>query len=154
LNQGSAEAQLQAIDVQTLRPASLPPVLGGLRETPYVAAGPEAVAWVEKGVHRLWAWRPSWPNPRLVAEASNGAVEWPVVSGPLVGYVADSDAWIADLRTGSRARVTPYWGAPTAAGRSLAITYPESREKASHPALHTVLVDATQLPPLPGCGAN
>lgn len=147
-------ARLRAVDVHSLRPVTLPAVLNDLRGAPYVAAGPGAVAWVEKSVHRLWAWRSGWPAPRLVAEASTGEVEWPVVAGDLVGYIADSDAWVADLRSGSRTRVTPYWGSPVAAGHTLAVAYPESRDKAHHPLLHSVIVDATRLSALPGCGTG
>jgi len=78
-------------------------------------------------------------------------VQWPQVGGPLVTWDNGATQFVADLRGGSYAQLTPEFGSTKLFADALVVTYAPTG-KSTHPILDSTLIRPSQLPPLPACG--
>lgn len=143
---------LAAADAGTGAAVPLPPELAGPVALPAVVNGDEQSFVWTAGQRLLRVWRKGAPAPTTVMARppAGSRVEWPSITGDLVGW-DDGDAMlVADLRSRSYTQVTPAAGS-VAARDGYLIVGSASADKARHPIHDWAVVRSADLPPLPGC---
>ncbi len=133
-----------------------PEPLASLRHFGSVAATDGLVAWTGD-LHSLSIWRPGEAEASQIFTADwDDGVDWIAIAGDLVTWSGAETQWAADLRSGSVTRITQQYGGRLTNGNALLVSEPtgglEPSSKEFLSVIHAV-VDATRLPPLPGCGS-
>jgi len=138
-----AAPRLQAVDLETLKPISLPAQIADVQDPQEMSSDGRTFAWASDDRSRLMAWRQGWAAPRVVVAAQGSPITWPRVSGDTVTWVADR-TFTADLRSGSFAPMTRQWGSAEVWGPYLHIGVSKGSGSSYHLA-------TAALPPLSGC---
>ncbi|MGC4895885.1 hypothetical protein [Micromonospora sp. DT31] len=131
------------------------------------------MAWVSPGGGEVNVWRSDWTGPVRVlwavpsapASASGGPsvppdavpptdgplnrIASPTAAGDLVTFAYNQGWYVADLRTGSYARLTADHGQATASGSALLMDPDDNSVPPERHAYSLLRLD--QLPPLPAC---
>jgi hypothetical protein len=145
-------ARLRAIDAGTGTPVALPPALTGVTSVQYINGGGDTVVWDQfaggQAGRVLMGWHAGWDSARPIVSLSTGSIESPTVGGDLVTFGDTKASFVADLRSGSYAQVTPEYGYAWALSGGLIVEYYTGDK--SDPARPS-LVQAAKLPPLPAC---
>jgi len=145
-------AMADAVTGEQLAP---PEPLASLRNFGSVAASDDLVAWTTD-LHSLTIWRPGEAEATQVytTDMSDG-VDWIAIAGDLVTWSGVETQWAADLRSSSVTRITQQYGDRLTNGNALLVVQPIGSLKTEEmvPLLEIEIVDATRLPPLPGCGS-
>lgn len=134
---------------------ALPEPLASIRHFGSVAASNEIVAWTDD-LHSLSIWRPGEEKARRIFTADVGdGVDWIAIAGDLVTWSGVKTQWAADLRSQSVTRITRQYGSRHTNGKALLVSQwiEPLKSKESPPPSEIDVVDATRLPPLPGCGS-
>jgi hypothetical protein len=145
--------KLRAASIRAGDPAGLPTELSEPLSRPlFVNGDADAYVWSTNNLATLRVWRSGTPSPiTIITMAPLGQyLQWPQVGGPLVTWDNGTAQYVADLRTGSYAQITPEAGATKLSGDALVVTYAPSG-KASHAVLDSTLVRPSRLPALPTC---
>jgi hypothetical protein len=146
-----ASRRLHAVDPVTAAPVTLPSALSSLTSLRFVNGGGETVVWTQwDGVEAgstLMGWRPGWATPRPLAVTA-AEVEWPYVSGDLADFTENTTTYVADLRSGSYAPISPAVSYLRVVGDTVVISYATANYRIAGP---ISVVRASTLPPLPKC---
>jgi hypothetical protein len=144
---------LKAVDIATGEPATLPAELRTPLTRPlFVNGDADTYVWSANDGTRLRAWRAGAADAVTIFAAPQGQyLQWPQVGGPLVTWDNGAAQFVADLRTGSYARLTPEFGTTKLSGDALIVTYAPTG-KSANPVLDSTLIRPSQLPALPSCG--
>jgi hypothetical protein len=143
--------RFSAVDAITGVPVTLPPALSSAMSQRYANGGGQTVVWTQwgddQGGDTLMGWRPGWAGPRALVTVTRTRFEWPYVGGDLVSF-GNGAYFVADLRSGSYAQVTPDAGYIRVVGDALVVEYFSGDKTVTG---STSVVHASQLPPLPKC---
>jgi hypothetical protein len=145
---------LRAASIDTGEAESLPgPMQVTLAPPVFVAGDTQTFAWVGDAGASLHTWHDGAPGAAtIVANVPQGQViQWPQVAGPFVTWDNGSAQFVADLRSGSYAQITPAFGATLLSGDALVVTYAPTSSKGSLSIVDSTLIRPSQLPPLPTC---
>ncbi|MFJ3903659.1 hypothetical protein [Streptomyces sp. NPDC090025] len=146
---------VRAVSLRTGEPVRLPPVIAALRDTAHVAGDGRTWAWVSTDYQILYAWRPGWREPALVARAAEGEhIDQMELAGDLITWVGGRAVWAADLRGHSRTTLTPAYGGVVASGGSLLVTYAAagpSKDPAQRGGTTSYVLRTPELAALPAC---
>ena len=145
--------ELKAVSLTSGGPATLPAELRTTLSAPmYVSGDADTFVWSANDLSSLRAWRSGAPGPiTIIAQVRQGEyLQWPNVAGPIVTWDNGSAWFVADLRSGSYAQITPESGATTLTGDALVVTYAPTGTK-ELPMLDSTLIRPSHLPPLPAC---
>lgn len=146
---------LAAGDATTGEQLTLPEPLASLRHFGSIAASDDLLAWTSD-FHSVSTWRVGDAEASQIFTAEPGdGVDWIAIAGDLVTWGGVKTQWAADLRSHSVTRITQQYGWRYTSGNALLVTQPIGplkKEEGRPPLSKVDLVDATRLPPLPGCG--
>jgi hypothetical protein len=145
--------ELKAVSLTSGEPASLPAELRTNLSAPmYVSGDENTFVWSANDLSSLRAWRSGAPDPiTIIAQVRQGEyLQWPNVAGPIVTWDNGSAWFVADLRSGSYAQITPEFGATTLTGDALVVSYAPTGTK-ELPVLDSTLIRPSHLPQLPAC---
>jgi hypothetical protein len=146
-----ASRRLHAVDPATAAPVTLPPALSDATSLRYANGGGQTVVWSQwdgdQPRSTLMGWRSGWAKPRPLA-VTPAPVEWPYASGDLANFDENTTTYVADLRSGSYARISPAISYLRVVGDTVVISYATANDRISGP---ISVVRASQLPPLPKC---
>jgi hypothetical protein len=147
----ASAVQLKAASITTGEPAALPVELQEPLSVPlFVNGDGDTYVWVGDNLFTLRVWRTGSTDALTVvkADALGEYLQWPQVGGPLVTWDNGSAQFVADLRSGSYAQLTPWAGATLLSGDALVVTYaPASKGTV----VDSTLIRPSQLPALPTC---
>ena len=149
----SAPATLLAADAATGQPTELPRSTNTyLAGAQYRNADADTFVWSSNDLATLEAWHGGDATPTtIIAQAPTGThVQWPQVANELVSWDDSMAQFVADLRSGSYAQLTPEAGSVLLKGDAMVVQFAPS-EKSDHPVLSSALLRPSQLPPLPTC---
>jgi hypothetical protein len=145
---------LTAVDIATGESADIPVQLPGPMTRPlYLNSDGETSVWTTNGPTTLHAWRAGATDAVTIVKAAlqGQPLQWPQAGGPLVTWDNGAAQFVADLRSGSYAQITPQAGATKLTGDALVVSYAPAG-KNEHPVLESTLIRPSQLPALPACG--
>jgi hypothetical protein len=149
---------LAMADASSGQPLAVPEPLASLGSIATVAASDDLVAWSED-FRSISVWRVGEPKAERIFVAGAGdGVDWVAITADLVEWRGQKAPMVADLRSGSVTPLTEENGFAYTNGGALLLTRPigplvksgdEQHLSLSH--FESDVVDATKLPPLPGC---
>ncbi len=149
----SMAIEVRAASIRTGDPAALPTELSDPLTRPLFQNGDaDTYVWSTDDLATLRAWRSGAASPlTIIARAPTGQyLQWPRVGGPLVTWDNGLAQYVADLRSGSYAQITPEGGVTLLSRDALVVTYAPSG-KSSHGILDSTLIRPSLLPPLASC---
>ncbi len=144
---------LEMAEATTGRRVELPEALATVHHLAYLAASDSLVTWTD--MVSLWIWRPGEPAAREVFHAPSGEyIQFPAIARDMIVWDGVMGPWVADVRSGSVAKIPQQYGGLFARDSALLVVAPTSLAKTARPSLRIRVADATRLPPLPGCAGD
>jgi hypothetical protein len=155
IQRADAGMQLKAADLGTGQPAALPAELQEPLSQGDFANGDEAtyvsttyVATMDSSGTLQVRRAGSTKAVTVVKAAAGEDLQWPKVGGSWVTWDTGKAQFIADLRTGSYAQLTPQYGGTVLSGNGLVVMYAPA---GTSTVVDSTLVDLSKLPDLPAC---
>jgi len=114
----------------------------------YLAAEGDTIAWINRDLKEVWAWRSGWAAPVMVYRSPEQFVyvEWVSVTNELIAWSHhELGAYVLDLRSGGYSPLL--LGAAEAGGGLIVAGFPATPERPQRQAI----LDTRTLPRLPGC---
>jgi hypothetical protein len=150
----TAPIDLQAADAATGQAVDLPPELKvPLARPSFENADANTFVWSTNNLATLKAWHNGDAAPTtIIAQAPSGsAIQWPQVARDLVTWDNGAAQFVADLRSGSYAQVTPEFGSILLAKDAMVVAFASAAPAKQHPVLESASLMPSKLPPLPTC---
>jgi hypothetical protein len=109
--------------------------------------------WSTNNLATLKAWHNGDVAPTtIIAQAPSGkAIQWPQVAHDLVTWANGAAQFVADLRSGSYAQVTPEAGSILLTRDGMVVQFMSATGAKQHPIFESALLMPSKLPPLPTC---
>jgi hypothetical protein len=151
---GTDPITLQTADPASGRLVPLPRELNVPLSRPAFENGDaDSFVWADHDLKRLQVWHRGAPTPTTILEQapSGSYLQWPHLSGNILTWDNGSAMFVADLRSGSYAQLTPEAGRTLVAGDGLLVSYAATGARSMHMVQESALVRLHDLPPLPAC---
>lgn len=145
--------RVMTADATTGEPVEPTPAPAAIRQLWFMAASESVLAWTDGGI--LWVWRPGEAAARAVFRAPDGDyIQFLSIAGDLTTWDGVTGPWVADLRSGSVAKLPQLYGGRHARGTALLVVEPTSQVRSRHPPLRIRFADVGQFEPLPTCASS